>query len=249
VGGSNRTIVSQFGWYEDTPAPQRNEAIQSLLGGFVTGKDQFQDGITTGLKNTPINLSNGITNSLTMSEIGIPGIVSYRHGLWNNPFEVSPFTYGSQRAAEVGSAVLPGLAFGAGAVAGTIGSGSMSSVTPNYTIASSPLRIPKTATFTEQIKDAGYLQAKYKWSRGGFKYEARWHTPTKPELAAQGNTWVITRTTPGNSQGLKSVQHVFTGKYQWTPMQQWQNAIQANRAGTATTAQQLLLQKGHWSSW
>ncbi|MDO5981902.1 RHS repeat protein [Flavivirga spongiicola] len=108
----------------------------------------------------------------------------------------------------------------------------------------SPIVIPKRATVVNQIK-TGYTQVKFNWKRGKFKYEARWHTRTPGAPNSQGDTWVITRTTPGNAQGQRKSQHVLTGKYKWTPIKKWQEAVKANQNGTATGAQQQLLKDGH----
>lgn len=117
----------------------------------------------------------------------------------------------------------------------------------SFNKASSPLRIPKNASVTEQIKN-GYTQVKFKWTRGNYKYEARWHTPTNPKFKAQGNTWVITRTTPGNSTVLQQVNHIWTGK-KWSSMSDWQNAISAQKTGAATESQKALLESGHHKSY
>jgi len=37
-----------------------------------------------------------------------------------------------------------------------------------------------------------------------------------------------------------------TGENQWTPMNQWQEAVTARQNGTATLQQQQLLDSGHW---
>lgn len=112
---------------------------------------------------------------------------------------------------------------------------------------SSPIKVPADAKIIEQTK-TGYQQIKYKWSDGTYKYEARWHTRTPGAPKGQGNTWVITRTTPGTSTGQRKMQHILTGKNQWTPMSEWQSAVQARQNGVATHEQQLLLDHGHWSA-
>jgi len=110
------------------------------------------------------------------------------------------------------------------------------------------MKLPKNSAIIEQIK-SGYTQVKFKWQRGRFKYEARWYTRTPGAPASQGDTWVITRTTPGNNSGLRKQQHILTGKYKWTKMNDWQNAVRANQNGRATSAQQQLLNDGHHSSY
>jgi Pretoxin HINT domain len=113
-------------------------------------------------------------------------------------------------------------------------------------IDSSPIKIPGNAVKVEQAKN-GYDQIKYNWSDGTYKYEARWHTRTPGAPADQGNTWVVTRTTPG-SQTTRKQQHILTGDNQWTSMKQWQDAVSARQNGVATPEQQALLGSGHWSA-
>ena len=112
---------------------------------------------------------------------------------------------------------------------------------------SCPIIIPPSASITEQAK-SGYDQVKFKWTRGPYGYEARWHTRTPGAPAIQGDTWVITRTTPGTAQGQRKTQHILTGPNQWTPVSQWQSAVSANQAGTASETQKLLLNNGHWNA-
>ena len=109
----------------------------------------------------------------------------------------------------------------------------------------SPIEIPESAKIAEQAKN-GYDQIKYTWSEGGYKFEARWHTRTPGAPVEQGDTWVVTRTTPGTASGQQKVQHILTGDGEWTTMNEWQAAIKARQGGTATTAQQQLLDSGHW---
>lgn len=111
-------------------------------------------------------------------------------------------------------------------------------------IDSSPIKIPSNAVKVEQAKN-GYDQIKYTWSDGTYKYEARWHTRTPGAPADQGNTLVVTRTTPG-SQTTRKQQHILTGGNQWTSMKQWQDAVSARQNGVATPEQQALLDSGHW---
>lgn len=112
---------------------------------------------------------------------------------------------------------------------------------------SSPIEIPSSAKITEQIKN-GYKQIKYKWSQGGLKFEARWHTRTPGAPIGQGNTWVITRTTPGTATGQRKMQHILVGENKWVTMNEWQQAITARKNGVATSAQDAMLKAGHWSA-
>ncbi len=110
-----------------------------------------------------------------------------------------------------------------------------------------PINIPSAANVKIQTK-IGYEQVRYTWSDGVYKFEARWHTRTPGAPAGQGNTWVVTRTTPGTPTGQIQVQHVLTGNNNWTPMHEWQNAIKAYQNGTATAVQNALLSNGHWQA-
>ncbi|MFT8351761.1 hypothetical protein [Clostridium saccharoperbutylacetonicum] len=112
-------------------------------------------------------------------------------------------------------------------------------------VKSSPLEIPSTAKVAKQAK-TGYKQIKYTWSDDVYKYEARWHTRTPGAPKAQGNTWVITRTTPGKATGQPKVQHIMTGENEWTTMNEWQKAVIARQNGVTTPEQQSLLDRGHW---
>ena len=47
----------------------------------------------------------------------------------------------------------------------------------------------------------GYDQVTFKWSENGYNYEVRWHTRTPGAPAGQGNTWVVSRVTPGTPTG------------------------------------------------
>ncbi|MEE4576583.1 contractile injection system protein, VgrG/Pvc8 family [Paenibacillus polymyxa] len=110
---------------------------------------------------------------------------------------------------------------------------------------SSPISIPPTASVKIQSK-TGYEQIQFKWSDGYYKYEGRWHTRTPGAPQNQGNTWVIERTTPGNTTGQQRTYHILTGDNQWTPRHEWQTAINARKNGTATAEQNKMLENGHW---
>lgn len=125
---------------------------------------------------------------------------------------------------------------------------SMETIATSYDksiVKSSPLEIPSTAKVTKQAK-TGYEQIKYNWSDDVYKYEARWHTRTPGAPKDQGNTWVITRTTPGKVTGQLKVQHVMTGGNEWTTMNEWQKAVTARQNRDTTPDQLSLLDRGHW---
>ena len=111
----------------------------------------------------------------------------------------------------------------------------------------SPIEIPDNATAIAQSK-SGYQQVKYKWNDGTYSYEARWHTET-PGAAKydNGTTWVATKTTPGNANGVKKVVEVKVGD-SWVSESTWNQAVKANQAGTATEAQKQMLQDGHYQA-
>jgi hypothetical protein len=109
-----------------------------------------------------------------------------------------------------------------------------------------PIEIPENATVKVQTKN-GYDQIKYKWSADGYKYEVRWHTRTPGAPEGQGNTWVVTRTTPGTPTGQVQTQHILVGDT-WVPRYTWQAAIDAYNNGTATPEQLQMLQDGHWEA-
>ncbi|WP_390587592.1 RHS repeat-associated core domain-containing protein, partial [Paenibacillus illinoisensis] len=110
---------------------------------------------------------------------------------------------------------------------------------------SAPISIPPTASVKIQSK-TGYEQIQFKWSDGDYKYEGRWHTRTPGAPQNQGNTWVVERTTPGNTTGQQKTYHILTGDNQWTPRYEWQTAISARKNGSATAEQNKLLENGHW---
>lgn len=120
-----------------------------------------------------------------------------------------------------------------------------SQVTPASVRGSSPLKIPDDANIIQQDKAAGYNQMKFRWSDGGQNYEARWHTRTPGAPANAGPSWVVTRTTPGTAAGTPRTTEILTGQT-WTPGNTWFAAVAARKAGTATPAQQALLDSGHF---
>ena len=109
----------------------------------------------------------------------------------------------------------------------------------------SPLKIPDNATIKSGTKAAGYDQISYKWPDSGYNYEARWHTKTPGAPAGQGNTWVITRVTPGTATGNSRTVHILAGD-KWVTRYEWQAAINAYQNGAMTAAQEAMLKAGHW---
>ncbi|WP_124065475.1 PAAR-like protein [Clostridium sp. E02] len=109
----------------------------------------------------------------------------------------------------------------------------------------SPIDIPENTRVIAQSKN-GYQQVKYKWSDGSYSYEARWHTETPGAVQYdRGTTWVVTKTTPGNANGVQKVVEVKVGGA-WVNESTWNQAVKANQTGTATEAQKQMLQNGHY---
>lgn len=73
----------------------------------------------------------------------------------------------------------------------------------------------------------------------------QWHTRTPNAPLNQGNTWVIQRTMPGTSNGVRSRTEILSGN-QWVSKQTWQDAINARANGTATPEKIKILDEGHW---
>ena len=109
-----------------------------------------------------------------------------------------------------------------------------------------PIEIPLSATVKVQAKN-GYDQISFKWIENGQNYEVRWHTKTPGAPKGQGNTWVVSRVTPGTPTGQVRTEHILVGDT-WIPRYQWQDAINAYRNGTATQEQLRLLKDGHWQA-
>ena len=116
----------------------------------------------------------------------------------------------------------------------------------------SPIHIPKNATVKKEDKN-GYKQVKYTWTRGKYKYIARWHTRTPNAPKEQGNSWVIERHLVGKGFGPDAhpaERHIYIrtnkGKGKWVNKTIWQDAIRAQRQGVATDEQKELLSNGHW---
>ncbi|MCL2323300.1 MAG: hypothetical protein FWC47_14505, partial [Oscillospiraceae bacterium] len=61
------------------------------------------------------------------------------------------------------------------------------------------------------------------------------------------NSWVIQRITPGTPTGQLRVENIYTPgvNNDWTPMWQWQAAVDAYNKGTTTSLQDLILNAGH----
>jgi len=109
-----------------------------------------------------------------------------------------------------------------------------------------PIEISSSATVKIQAKN-GYDQISFKWTENGQNYEVRWHTKTPGAPEGQGNTWVVSRVTPGTPTGQVRTEHILVGDT-WIPRYQWQDAINAYRNGTATQEQLQLLKDGHWQA-
>ena len=109
-----------------------------------------------------------------------------------------------------------------------------------------PIEIPSSASVKVQAKN-GYDQISFKWTENGQNYEVRWHTKTPGAPKGQGNTWVVSRVTPGTPTGKVRTEHILAGDT-WIPRYQWQDAINAYRNGTATQEQLQLLKDGHWQA-
>ena len=62
-----------------------------------------------------------------------------------------------------------------------------------------PLKVPKTHNIKAEYKRAGYYMLSFRWKRGEYEYNARWHTRTPNAPKEQENTWVIERTLKGKS--------------------------------------------------
>ena len=112
----------------------------------------------------------------------------------------------------------------------------------------SPIEIPAEADTTALAKtmNKGYQQIKYRWSEGGYNFEARWHTETPGAMKYErGTTWVVTRTIPGTPKGQERVTEYLVGDT-WIHEDIWKAAERANIAGTATQEQMNILEAGHW---
>jgi hypothetical protein len=111
--------------------------------------------------------------------------------------------------------------------------------------ASCPLKIPKMARvkIRGRIK-SGYVHVSFRWKRGRYRYDARWHNKTPRAPKGTGKTWVVERETIGGGG-----KHILTGKYRWTPMHKWWSARRAYNSNTMTPAQKKLLKDGHWPAY
>lgn len=90
----------------------------------------------------------------------------------------------------------------------------------------------------------GYEQVKYTRSKGQYKYEARWHTPT-PDSRSNQQSWVISRIKSGTKTSTRTV--MIRAGSKWVPHSVWQVAITARQSGVATKAQLKLLNDGHYT--
>ena len=108
-----------------------------------------------------------------------------------------------------------------------------------------PIKIPESASVKVQSMTNGYEQIKYEWSAKGYAYEVRWHTRTPGAPVDQGNTWVVRKRLPG--EGGRMPQNLYKiGENEWVTGKMWHDAVTARSAGTATTEQIEILNKGHW---
>jgi len=114
---------------------------------------------------------------------------------------------------------------------------------------SSPIDVPKDATAKVQRKN-GYLQVKYEWSDGTYKYQSRWHTRNPGAPTAKESYWVTERRIPGKQYGKNMrapVQEILVGDNQWISYADWDKAKSARRSGTLTKQQEEWLDNGHWT--
>ncbi|WP_088810940.1 MULTISPECIES: hypothetical protein [unclassified Listeria] len=74
----------------------------------------------------------------------------------------------------------------------------------------SPIDIPNTADIKAQSKN-GHEQISYKWKENDETIEVRWHTKTPGAPEGQGNTFVVEKTIPGNSEGKRRTQQILIG--------------------------------------
>lgn len=87
----------------------------------------------------------------------------------------------------------------------------------------------------------------FRWKRGEYEYNARWHTRTPNAPKEQENTWVIERTLKGIGFGKNKrpkQKHYLCGK-KWVSEHDWKTAIDARKKGTITKKQDKMLKAGH----
>ena len=110
-----------------------------------------------------------------------------------------------------------------------------------------PLKVPKTHNIKAEYKRAGYYMLSFRWKRGEYEYNARWHTRTPNAPKEQENTWVIERTLKGIGFGKNKrpkQKHYLCGK-KWVSEHDWKTAIDARKKGTITKKQDKMLKAGH----
>ena len=64
----------------------------------------------------------------------------------------------------------------------------------------SPIEVPKSATAKVERKN-GYMQIKYEWNDGTYKYINRWHTKTPGAPTTQDSYWRVDRRIKGIGSG------------------------------------------------
>jgi RHS repeat-associated protein len=178
---------------------------RQFIGGFNERLGQLGDAAVTGAKNVPVNFLNSVTDGATFQEIGIPFIVSYRHGLWGNPLHIQPFAYSSQRAQELGSAVEFGIPLGVGfAVGGVVNAraGGTSSLNLNNCFVAGTLITTEHGLVPIESVRTGDKVLSYNTETSGLEYQevARLFRNTADEflkIQVEGESKPIT-VTPGH---------------------------------------------------
>ena len=114
----------------------------------------------------------------------------------------------------------------------------------------SPFHIPGNARVKAQVKAGGYDQVRFRWRRGAFNYEARWHTATPNAPAGTPANWRVSRKRRGHG-GVDPVYEELVlrksgNSNEWVLRDDWQAAEQAYGSGIPTPEQTNLLNRGHF---